>query len=1055
MQKIYSRINWENFPSEKTAVNESNLNKMDSAIDNLDDRVVAMDASKVDLTKANELVEEILWDESNGTLTVVKMNGSRAVIDTKLEKLAVNFTYNPQTQQLVITLDDGTVQNVDLSSLITEYEFLDSDTIAFEITDGKVKAIVKNGSITENHLAPEYLAEIRTQVGRAEMSAKSADASEKSAVSSSSLAKSYAVGGTGTRDGEDTDNAKYYAEQAKNASDVGALSKIVDNHISDKIVHMTESEHGVVSKLGESAEGSLTYNGSEIKPSVATTESTGVVKPDGTTITADEDGTLHGVAEVTVDDTISSESTNPVQNKVVKKYVDDKASENVDFSTSTSKLLNDSIEAQLVLSNATRNLLNPTLDTTTQNGITCTNNGDGTYTVNGTAMQDVMLRCSIVVRNIYGGMKLLGTPKGLSEFVRVTVTYSDENKEWANYNADYGNGLIIDGSYPYIEFSIVIGKGETCNNAVFKPMLTTDLSATYDDFVPYSGYDIKTCGKNLLNPRLSTITKNGITCTNNGDGTYTFNGTATDNVFFDINRNIPINKGTKYKAVCFKDEDYVPHKIMSCVRRVDTSAEYIFYNGSFVSDTENCWLWVLIAKDFTVSNLVAKPMITTDLSATYDDFEQYQEGGKVHIDSTTEFPLLGLKSFNGITNIISPGNVEVTYAKSDSGKTIVDTLKKSVSDGKTKVANAITAKGVTTATDATFDVMAENISKIETGGGELHGATLAVSTEESTLFGQTVTLTLNGASVGTTEFADNGTCSFVVQNPGTYTITCGEANNDVTVTGDNVVNKTVISIELSLLKIVAFATGTDAEIAKMIQAHYNNKINIADYWAVGDTRTVPLSAMSATGVGESHRAQTVQFVIGDFEHDDLATAINGHTKAAITLLQKDCLMDATSASNVNNGSSDTEKGYMNSANTNVGSWKSCARRTWCNNVYFNALPSTWQSMVKTVNKKTSAGNNQSTIETVQDKIFLAAEIEIFGSTAYSFSDEGTQYTYYKNATANRYKMPKWDSSYVSNRYWERSPRYGGDAYFCFVEPNGIANGYNASLAYGVAPCLCI
>ena len=73
----------------------------------------------------------------------------------------------------------------------------------------------------------------------------------------------------------------------------------------------------------------------------------------------------------------------------------------------------------------------------------------------------------------------------------------------------------------------------------------------------------------------------------------------------------------------------------------------------------------------------------------------------------------------------------------------VNILKKSVSDGKTKVANAITDKGVETATDATFDVMAENISKIETGGGELHGATLAVSTEESTLFGQTVTLTLD------------------------------------------------------------------------------------------------------------------------------------------------------------------------------------------------------------------------------------------------------------------------------------------------------------------------
>lgn len=189
MQKIYNRINWENFPSEKTAVNESNLNKMDLAIDNLDDRVVAMDASKVDLTKANELVKEILWDEPNGTLTVVKMNGSRAVIDTKLEKLAVNFKYNPQTQQLVITLDDGTVQNVDLSSLITEYEFLESDTIAFEITDGKVKSIVKNGSITEDKLQPNFLADIKVESSKAVNSATNAKASEVKAAASATNAK--------------------------------------------------------------------------------------------------------------------------------------------------------------------------------------------------------------------------------------------------------------------------------------------------------------------------------------------------------------------------------------------------------------------------------------------------------------------------------------------------------------------------------------------------------------------------------------------------------------------------------------------------------------------------------------------------------------------------------------------------------------------------------------------------------------------------------------------------------------------------------------------------
>lgn len=191
-QKIYSREHWENFPSEKTAINRNRLNNIEGGIDAIDDRVCALDTTKVDLTKANELVKEILWDESNGTLTVVKMNGSKAVIDTKLEKLAVNFKYNPQTQQLVITLDDGTAQNVDLSALITQYEFLESDTIVFEITDGKVKSIVKNGSITEDKLQPNFLADIKVESAKAVASAKSAGESETKAAKSATDAKNSA-----------------------------------------------------------------------------------------------------------------------------------------------------------------------------------------------------------------------------------------------------------------------------------------------------------------------------------------------------------------------------------------------------------------------------------------------------------------------------------------------------------------------------------------------------------------------------------------------------------------------------------------------------------------------------------------------------------------------------------------------------------------------------------------------------------------------------------------------------------------------------------------------
>lgn len=40
MQKVYSRVTWENEPSKKTPLSEDNLNKMDYAIDQIDSRVV-------------------------------------------------------------------------------------------------------------------------------------------------------------------------------------------------------------------------------------------------------------------------------------------------------------------------------------------------------------------------------------------------------------------------------------------------------------------------------------------------------------------------------------------------------------------------------------------------------------------------------------------------------------------------------------------------------------------------------------------------------------------------------------------------------------------------------------------------------------------------------------------------------------------------------------------------------------------------------------------------------------------------------------------------------
>lgn len=213
MNKAYSRINWENYPSDATPINKVNLNRLDSATDILDDRVITLDTTKATKTEVATLVSDVTFEESTGIITITKKNGSKVTIDTQMEKIAVNFDYDPTTEQIMLTLIDGTKQYIDLSALITQYEFLDTDTVAFTIgTDSKVSAVVKEGSIEEKHLKPNYLAKIKGEAAKAETS-------RADAVANATKAESYAVGGTGSREGEDSDNAKYYYQQAKDVSE--------------------------------------------------------------------------------------------------------------------------------------------------------------------------------------------------------------------------------------------------------------------------------------------------------------------------------------------------------------------------------------------------------------------------------------------------------------------------------------------------------------------------------------------------------------------------------------------------------------------------------------------------------------------------------------------------------------------------------------------------------------------------------------------------------------------------------------------------------------------
>ena len=237
------------------------------------------------------------------------------------------------------------------------------------------------------------------------------------------------------------------------------------------------------------------------------------------------------------------------------------------------------------------------------------------------------------------------------------------------------------------------------------------------------------------------------------------------------------------------------------------------------------------------------------------------------------------------------------------------------------------------------------------------------------------------------------------------------------------------------VEIVSWADGTDEEVAAMVAAADAGKINLGDYWKAGDTRTVRLSAMSATGVGESHAAQDVQLVLTDPGHYTLA---NGKA-CSFVVLQKDSL---------------SEYGYMNSSTTNSGGWNSCQRRTWCNNVYRNAIPASLRGIFKQFKVRTANGSGSGVTEST-DWFSLFSEKEVFGSTTYANSSaesQNTQLNWFKTSS-NRIKKNGMNGS--ASRWWERSPHSGNSNAFCSVTASGTADYWAANGTFGLAPFGCI
>lgn len=172
-----------------------------------------------------------------------------------------------------------------------------------------------------------------------------------------------------------------------------------------------------------------------------------------------------------------------------------------------------------------------------------------------------------------------------------------------------------------------------------------------------NSYQLNTSGKNLLLIYKQTQTVNGITLTYDNDNKVVIaNGTATSwtNIALGV---FDFKKGITYKFVgCPKGGS------VDTLYHIEPDGGLFFDigNGATYMSSEdklNTLIYFVVTKGVVLNNLVIKPMITTDLNVTYDDYEPYT-GGKP--SPSSEYPQ-EIKAVNELSGVMSGKNLLKPY----------------------------------------------------------------------------------------------------------------------------------------------------------------------------------------------------------------------------------------------------------------------------------------------------------------------------------------------------------------------------------------------------------
>lgn len=288
--------------------------------------------------------------------------------------------------------------------------------------------------------------------------------------------------------------------------------------------------------------------------------------------------------------------------------------------------------------------------TKTVNGVTFTDNGDGTITVNGTATDKATFNLKTITVEIGSNYFLSGCPSTGS-----TTTYIVYAADGVYGYADAGAGRLINPASTNLSLSVLVYAGATLSNVVFRPMLNAGTTA-----LPYQPYfkglknasfeKIVSTGKNLVPYpyEKSTKTENGITFTVNSDGSITANGTTTVNPSIFNLAKISLKAGT-YALRSFANVENAG----VCQFYIDIPSEPNDRTGNGVTftlqdDIVNKNVNIIVNPNQTVNNLIFKPML--QFGTTAQSFEPYKQS-VLSLPAPVELPVYNTLNFQTGKNV--------------------------------------------------------------------------------------------------------------------------------------------------------------------------------------------------------------------------------------------------------------------------------------------------------------------------------------------------------------------------------------------------------------------